>query len=70
MADSRTKTNAWIKQIMSSNIVYPSLVAIGSSMVTNDDSRVKAPADVIMPRMTCPALMFAASRNERVTGRM
>lgn len=32
--------------------------------------RVNTHAEVIIPRMTCPALMLAASRNERVIGRM
>ena len=68
--ERREKTNAWIKQIISSNIVYPAPIIMGRVRVIIEEQRVYTAAAIIIPRITCPALMLAARRNERVTGRI
>lgn len=58
-----------MKQIISSNIRYALLISrIG--MPHEFDKMAKAAAEIIIPRMTWPALMFAANRNDKVIGRI
>lgn len=70
MAVRRINTNACTRQINSSNIVYLLLMDRDNKAIDNVARSVNTHADVIIPRMTCPALMLAASRNESVIGRM
>ena len=65
---SKVNTNAWTRQIASSNAVYPLLVMRG--VRESEVRRPKTLVEAIIPKITCPALMLADSRNERVRGRI
>lgn len=69
---SRVNTKAWMMQIMNSNMEYLLPVIMGRRVedIVIVDSKINATVVLIIPRITCPALMFAASRKERVIGRM
>ena len=54
----------------SSNIKYPLLILIGIMAYRIIENIRNIAEEVIIPRITCPALMFADSRNDRVMGRM
>lgn len=72
MALRRVKTKAWTRQIINSNIRYPIDVARGKGMIvsTRVVRKIEEAAVVIIPRITCPALILAARRKDKVIGRM
>ena len=51
-------------------MVYLLIMGRGRIRAVSDAIIKNAPADDSMPMITWPALMFAASRNDRVIGRM
>lgn len=62
--------NAWMAPIASSNIIYP--MWIGSTIINVREIPVNIRATAYEPikaRTMCPALMLAASRNDKVAGR-
>ena len=70
MIPKRVRTNAWAKQIANSNLKYPPPVSISKGLIIGLDkiiTLVETPAIAII---TWPALIFAASRNDKVKGRI
>ena len=59
-------------QIINSNIEYPPPVMIGRRVedIVIVDSKINATVVLIIPKITCPALIFAANRKESVIGRI
>src|ERR1700761_9827693 len=56
-------------QIATSNKIYPIPVEINKMEAVTDENSAFAEYSPRRPRTMCPALIFAASRNDRVRGR-
>jgi hypothetical protein len=60
---------AWIMQIATSNRIYPIEIDIRRIIAGIDENHAAAQYTPTRLRTICPALMLAASRNDRVRGR-
>lgn len=63
-------TNACTPQIINSNDKYIILNTVGNIIIFGFKKNKIGGALQIIPRITWPALMFAANRNDNVIGRM
>lgn len=60
---------AWIKQMATSNKIYPIMVDSRMVSAAKELNHAAVQYIPIRPSTMCPALMLAASRNDRVIGR-
>lgn len=56
-------------QIANSNIIYPALIVVKIINDEIDEYQAAAAYILISVKTMCPAVMFAANRNDRVIGR-